>query len=101
MIFTGEMPERIRIGQTFRVKLELGAPKEAILIPKGGFYQTTGGQWIFIVDESGDFAYKRDIRLGSMNPRYYEVLEGLTPGEKVIVSSYDNFGRVDKLIIKD
>lgn len=101
MIFTGEKPDQIRIGQTFRVKLELGAPKEAILIPKGGFYQTTGGQWIFVVDPSGDFAVKRDIRLGSMNPRYYEVLEGLTPGEQVIVSGYDNFGRADKLIIKE
>ncbi len=100
MIFTNEIPEQIRTGQTFRVKLELGAPKEAVLIPRGGFYQTTGGQWIFVVDESGGFAVKRDIRLGSMNPKYYEVLEGLEPGEKVVISSYDNFGRADKLVLK-
>jgi len=101
MVFVDEIPERIRIGQTFRVKLELGDPKEALLIPKGGFYQTTGGQWIFVVDESESFAVKRDIRLGSMNPKYYEVLDGLASGEKVIVSSYDNFGDVDKLILKN
>ncbi len=100
MVFINEVPEQIRTGQTFRVKLELGTPKEAVLIPRGGFYQTTGGQWIFVVDESGDFAIKRDIRLGSMNPKYYEVLEGLEPGEKVVISSYDNFGRADKLVLK-
>lgn len=101
MEFVSALPERIRTGQTFRIKLELGVPKEAILISKGGFYQTTGGQWVFVVDPSGQFAVKRDIRLGSMNPRYYEVLEGLEPGESVIISSYDNFGRAEKLIIKD
>ncbi|MBN2461301.1 MAG: efflux RND transporter periplasmic adaptor subunit [Candidatus Cloacimonetes bacterium] len=100
MVFTEDIPSNMRIGQTFRVKLELGDPKEAILIPKGGFYQTTGGQWIFVVNEAGDTAVKRNIRLGSMNPKYYEVLEGLEPGEKVIISSYDNFGNVDKLILK-
>lgn len=101
MIFTGELPPRIRTGQTFRVKLELGAPKEAILIAKGGFYQTTGGQWIFVVNESGEFAIKRDITLGSMNPRYYEVLEGLVPGERVITSGYENFGKAEKLLLKN
>ncbi|MBN1327518.1 MAG: efflux RND transporter periplasmic adaptor subunit [Candidatus Cloacimonetes bacterium] len=98
--FVDEVPQNIRTGQTFRVKLELGNPKEALLVPKGGFYQTTGGQWIFVVNESGDYAVKRDIRLGSMNPRFYEVLEGLAAGEKVIVSSYENFGQADKLILK-
>ena len=101
LTFTSELPPRIRTGQTFRVKLELGAPKEAILIPKGGFYQTTGGQWIFVIDESGDFAYKREITLGSMNPRFYEVLDGLMPGERVIISGYDNFGDADKLMLKE
>jgi HlyD family secretion protein len=73
----------------------------ATLIPRGGFYQSTGGQWIYVVDPSGKFATKRPIRINRQNPRHYEVTEGLTPGEKVIVSSYDNFGNVDKLILKD
>jgi HlyD family secretion protein len=100
MVFKDTIPSTIRIGQTSRIKLELGAPKTAILIPRGGFYQSTGGQWVYVVDESGDFAYKRSISLGAQNPRYYEVLEGLKPGEKVVVSNYDNFGDADKLILK-
>jgi len=101
MEFTGEIPPQIKIGQTSRIKLELGESKEAILIPRGGFYQSTGGQWVFVIDESGDFAYKRNISIGRQNPRYYEVLDGLAVGENVIVSSYDNFGNVDKLVLKD
>jgi HlyD family secretion protein len=100
MIFTADVPEAIRIGQTSRIKLELGESKEAVLIPRGGFYQSTGGQWVFIIDESGEFAYRRDISIGRQNPRYYEVLSGLEPGEEVIISSYDTFGDVDKLILK-
>jgi HlyD family secretion protein len=101
MVFTEEHPKDISIGQTFRIKLELGQSKEAVLIPRGGFYQSTGGQWVYVVDKSGDFAYKRKIRIGRQNPKYYEVLEGLKPGEKVIVSSYDNFNETDKLILKE
>lgn len=101
MEFTGDIPGAIRIGQTSRIKLELGESKEAVLIPRGGFYQSTGGQWVYVIDEGGEFAYKRDISIGRQNPRYYEVLEGLQPGEKVIISSYDTFGDVDKLILKD
>ncbi len=100
MVFSDKVPPKLRIGQTFRVKLELGEPRMAILIPRGGFFQTTGGQWIFVVDESGDFAVKRDIRINRQNSKFYEVSEGLEPGEKVIVSSYENFGDVDKLILK-
>ncbi len=100
LVFTEDVPERIRTGQTFRVKLELGESKMAILVPRGGFYQSTGGQYIFVIDPSEIFAVKRNIRLGRMNPRYYEVLEGLNPGEKVVISSYDNFGRAEKLILK-
>jgi HlyD family secretion protein len=100
MVFTGDIPGAIRIGQTSRIKLELGESKEAILIPRGGFYQSTGGQWVYAVDPSGEFAYKKDISIGRQNPRYYEVLAGLEPGEKVIISSYDTFGDVDKLILK-
>lgn len=100
LVFTEDVPERIRTGQTFRIKLELGESKMAILVPRGGFYQSTGGQYIFVIDPSEKFAVKRDIRLGRMNPRYYEVLEGLEPGEQVVISSYDNFGRAEKLILK-
>lgn len=100
MVFTSEKPNQIRIGQTFRLKLELGESKHAVLIPRGGFYQSTGGQWVYVVDEDRDVAVKRSISIGRQNPRYYEVLEGLEPGEKVIVSSYDNFNEVDQLILK-
>lgn len=101
MVFTGEVPRQIKIGQTSRIKLELGESEVANLIPKGGFYQSTGGQWVYVVDESGEFAVRRDIRIGRQNPRYYEVLDGLEKGDRVIVSSYDNFGDVDKLILKN
>jgi len=100
MIFTSEKPDQIRIGQTFRIKLELGESKQAILIPRGGFYQSTGGQWVYVVDDQDNVAVKRNISIGRQNPRYYEVLEGLEPGEKVVVSSYDNFNEVDQLILK-
>ncbi|MDX9695761.1 MAG: efflux RND transporter periplasmic adaptor subunit [Bacteroidales bacterium] len=100
MIFTSEKPAQIRIGQTFRIKLELGESKRALLIPRGGFYQSTGGQWVYVVDPSGEFAVKRNIAIGRQNPKHYEVMDGLKPGEKVIVSSYDNFNNVDKLILK-
>ena len=100
MVFVADQPDQMRIGQTHRIKLELGESKQAILIPRGGFYQSTGGQWVYVVDESGDFAVKRNIRIGRQNPKFYEVLEGLEPGEQVVVSSYDNFGDVDQLILK-
>lgn len=101
MVFTEEVPAQIKIGQTSRIKLELGESQKAMLLPKGGFYQSTGGQWVYVVDPSGDFAVKRQISIGRQNPRYYEVLDGLNEGEEVIVSSYDNFGDVDKLILKN
>ncbi len=100
MTFTDEVPAQIRIGQTSRIKLELGESQSAVLLSKGGFYQSTGGQWVFVVDASGEFATRRPISIGRQNPRYYEVLDGLQEGEKVIVSSYDNFGNVDRLLLK-
>jgi HlyD family secretion protein len=100
MIFTDTIPPQIRIGQTSRIRLQLGESKEGILLTKGGFYQTTGGQWVFVLDKSGEFAVKRDITIGRQNPRYYEVLDGLEPGDKVIVSSYQNYADHDKLILK-
>jgi HlyD family secretion protein len=100
MEFTDEVPTQIRIGQTFRIRLELGESRDAILIPRGGFYQSTGGQWVYVVDPTSSFAYRREIRIGRQNPTFYEVMEGLEPGERVITSSYDNFGNVDRLVLK-
>lgn len=98
--FAGDIPENIRIGQTYHINLQLGEASEAVIIPRGAFYQTTGGSWIYVVDPSGEKAYRRDIRIGRQNPQHYEVLEGLEPGEKVITSAYDNFGSHDVLILK-
>jgi HlyD family secretion protein len=100
MIFRDSMPENIRAGQTYYISLELGQPKEAVLVPIGGFFQETGGQWIFVLDPSESAAYKRNITIGRKNPKYYEVLEGLQPGEKVIISGYETFGKNEKLILK-
>lgn len=99
MVFVDEKPENIRTGQTYYTNLELGQPQDAIMLPRGTFFQNTGGQWIFVIDKSGDFATKRNIRLGRQNPQSYEVLEGLQPGEQVITSGYENFGTNDKLIL--
>lgn len=100
MHFAGEVPKGIRRGQSLQIRLELGELSQALTVERGGFYQTTGGQWIFVVDPSGDFAYKREIRLGRQNTQDFEILDGLKRGEKVITSSYDTFGDVDKLVLK-
>jgi HlyD family secretion protein len=100
MIFRDTMPDNIRTGQTYYTSLQLGQPKVSVLVPIGGFFQETGGQWIFVLDPTESFATKRDISIGRKNPRYYEVLEGLKPGEKVIVSGYETFGKNEKLILK-
>lgn len=100
MIFQGEEPEGIRRGQTLRIRLELGDLSEAILLARGGFFQRTGGQWVYVLDNNEEFAIKREIRLGRQNPDVFEVIEGLEPGEQVITSSYDNYGDIDKLILK-
>lgn len=94
----GRLPENIRTGQTYYLNLRLGQPEKAVLIQKGSFYQQTGGRWIYVMSEDGSKAVKREIRIGRQNPRYYEVLEGLNPGEKVIISGYSNFGDNDVLI---
>lgn len=98
--FVDEAPKNLKKGQTVQLKLKFSTPRQAMILKRGGFYQETGGNWVYVVDDSGEFAYKRDVRIGRQNTRYYEVLEGLKPGEKVIVSSYDNFGNKDKLILK-
>ncbi len=101
MEFEGEVPKGVRRGQTLQVKLALSEEKQAILLPKGGFYQQTGGNWIYKVSEDGSKAYRVDIQLGMQSPDYYEVLEGLNPGDKVITSSYENFGNNQELILKN
>jgi HlyD family secretion protein len=100
MIFRDSMPDNIRTGQTYYTSLQLGQPKVSVLVPIGGFFQETGGQWIFVLDPTENFAFKRNISIGRKNPKYYEVLEGLQPGEKVIVSGYETFGKNEKLILK-
>jgi HlyD family secretion protein len=100
LVFTGERPENIRTGQTYYINLQLGEPKKSLLVSLGGFFNSTGGQWIYVVDPSGDFATKREIQIGQKNPKYYEVLSGLNAGEKVITSGYDLFGDNDKLILR-
>ncbi len=99
--FVGDVPEGIRRGQTVRLRLELSDPEEAILLARGGFYNSTGGHWVFLVDPSGGFAYRHDIRLGRQNPQMYEVLEGLEPGMQVVTSSYETFGNAERLILRD
>jgi len=100
LVFTEDRPETIRAGQSYTIKLQLGASNEALLIPKGGFFQSTGGQWIFVVNSDKNEAVKRAIVIGKQNSRYYEVLEGLNANEKVITSGYDNFGEAERIVLK-
>jgi HlyD family secretion protein len=100
MQFVGEVPKGIRRGQTLQIRLALSDETEAVLLAKGGFYQQTGGSWIFKVSESGNTAYKVNINLGRQSPDYYEVLEGLKPGDKVVTSSYENYGDMQELVLK-
>ncbi|NJO03060.1 MAG: HlyD family efflux transporter periplasmic adaptor subunit [Bacteroidia bacterium] len=100
MEFASARPKGIRRGQTLQIRLQLSDAAEALLIPRGGFYQTTGGNWIFVVNEGASIAERQNIRLGRQNPRYYEVLEGLKPGQKVVSSSYEGYEDIEVLVIK-
>lgn len=100
MEFMGEVPQGIRRGQTLQVGLALGDESVVILVPKGGFFQTTGGNWIFKVNESGTLAFKQDITLGRQNPNHYEVLSGLKPGDKVVTNSYETYGKMEELVLQ-
>lgn len=99
-VFIGERPAQMRSGQTFYVELALGKSQQATLIPRGTFFQTTGGNWIFVLDKSGRKAYRRNISIARQNPQYYEVTDGLEPGERVITSGYEAFKDNDVLVIK-
>jgi len=100
MEFVGEVPQGIRRGQTLQIVLALSDETVAILLPKGGFFQQTGGNWIFKVSEDGKTASRVDIQLGRQSIDYYEVLGGLNPGDKVITSSYENYGNIQELVLK-
>ena len=98
LVFIGEMPENVRVGKSFRVQIELGQPEDALVMPRGNFYQATGGQWIYKVN--GNKAIRVPLTIGRQNPQQYEIAEGLNPGDKVIVTGYDTFGEAEELILK-
>jgi HlyD family secretion protein len=100
LVFEGDRPEKIRTGQTYHIRLELGMPEKALLVQRGGFYQSTAGQWAFVLNENGTEAEKRSIRIGRKNPAYYTITEGLKPGDKIITSSYDLYLKKEKIIFK-
>ncbi|WP_375325840.1 efflux RND transporter periplasmic adaptor subunit [Flagellimonas sp. GZD32] len=100
LVFNDDKPETIRAGQSYNIRLQLGESNDALLLPKGGFFQSTGGQWVFVVDANGNEAIRRNVRLGKQNSRYYEVLEGLEPGDQVITSNYDSFGDAERIVLK-
>ncbi|MDP4130530.1 MAG: efflux RND transporter periplasmic adaptor subunit, partial [Bacteroidota bacterium] len=98
--FVGKVPKGIRRGQTLQILLALSEARQSVLVPRGGFYNQTGGNWIFKVSDDGKTAYRADIQLGNQNPEYYEVLQGLKPGDKVVTSSYENYGNIQELVLK-
>ena len=100
MVFPEGMPDGLRRGQTLQVRVALGELADAMQVPRGGFYQTTGGRWIYVLDPTGEFAVRRQIRLGRQNSQYFEVLEGLEEGEQVITSMYENFGDMERLVLQ-
>jgi len=99
LLFIDDVPDNIRIGKTYRIQIELGQPEDALVIDKGNFYQSTGGQWVFKLDKSGNKAIRTNITVGRQNPSQYEILEGLQLGDKVIISSYNNFGEAQEIIL--
>ena len=99
LLFTADKPSNIRLGKSYRVQIELGKPETAIVIPRGDFYQTTSGRWIYRLSPDGKTARKVDIEIGRQNPQQYEILSGLNPGDKVIVNRYDKLGDAEELVI--
>jgi len=100
LVFSSEQPDNIRVGQTYYINLQLGETSESVILPRGSFFQSTGGQWVYVLNADGTEATKRAIKIGRQNPQYYEVLEGLSDGERVIVSSYDSFGDAERVVLK-
>lgn len=101
LMIEGKLPENIRVGQSVPIDLLLGEPSQAIMLPRGSYFQSTGGNWVYVLDDDGKTARRREIKIGKQNPQFYEVLEGLSPGEKVIISSYSNYGDADEIKISD
>lgn len=99
LVFTNEVPETVRIGKNFRVQVELGQPEDALVIPRGDFFQVTGGQWIYKLNAAGNRAVKVPISIGRQNPLQYEIISGLQPGDRVIITGYNTFGDADELIL--
>lgn len=100
LVFTGKKPSNIRLGKSYRVQIELGKPETAVIIPRGDFYQATSGRWIYRLSPDGKTARKVDIEIGRQNPQQYEILSGLKPGDRVLISGYDKFGEIEELVIK-
>lgn len=100
LVFSGQKPSNIRLGKSYRVQIELGKPERAIIIPRGDFYQHTGGKWIYRLSSDGKKATKVEIEIGRQNPQHYEIVDGLNEGDRVIVSGYDKFGDVEELVIE-
>jgi len=100
MLFKGVVPDNIRRGQSLQIRIALSDETDALIIPRGGFYQQTGGNWIFKINKEGNRAYRTEIRIGRQNPDFYEVLDGLLPGDRVVTNSYENYGDVQELVIK-
>ena len=100
LVFTDGMPDNVRVGKSFRVQIELGQPEDAVVIPRGNFYQATGGQWIYRLNEDGTRAHRVPLTIGRQNPQQYEVTDGLQPGYRVIVTGYDSFGEAEELVLK-
>jgi len=99
LVFTEEQPDNIRIGKNYRIQIELGQAEDALVIPKGSFFQTTGGQWIFKLNSSGNKAVKTPVSIGRQNPQQYEIMNGLSPGDRVIITGYDNFGDAQEVVL--
>lgn len=100
LVFQDDRPDNLRIGQNFYLNLELGKPEQAVMVPRGTFFQSTGGNWIYVFDKQGRTAYRRTISIGRQNAQYYEVLSGLEPGEQVITSGYEPFGDNEEVVVK-
>lgn len=100
LVFQTDRPDNIRAGQSYQIKLELAAPQTALLLPRGSFFNSTGGQWVYRLEPDGEAASKRSIRIGKQNPQYYEILEGLDPGDRVITSGYNTFGDNARIVLK-
>ena len=99
LVFTADMPDNVRVGKSFRVQIELGQPEDALVIPRGNFYQATGGQWIYKLNKDKTRAVRVPITIGRQNPQQYEVTDGLQPGDWVITTGYDNFGDAEELVL--